>query len=357
MVNRRMLPRADEIRSLPGGLGRRLPGLALCLAVAGAAVLGEAVERAAGRVWLDAVVLAILLGAVVRAAWTPGPAWAPGIAFCARTVLETAIVLLGATVSARALLEVGPGLLAGIVGLVAAALGAGYLIGRWLGLTRRLALLTACGNAICGNSAIVAVAPVIGAGARDVAAAVAFTAVLGLAVVLILPLLAVGLGLSDEGYGVFAGLTVYAVPQVLAATAPISSLSAQVGALVKLARVLMLGPVVLALSLLARRLPPEPGAAVAAGAGPRAGQLVPWFIIGFLLMLAARSADWIPDAAALPLGRAADALTVVAMAALGLGVDVRVVARAGARVSVAVVLSLLLLGALALILIRALGLW
>lgn len=357
MVNRRMLPRAAEIRSLPGALGRRLPGLGLCLAVAAAAALGEAAERAAGRVWLDAVVLAILLGAALRTVWKPGPVWTPGVAFSARSVLEAAIVLLGATVSARALLGVGPLLLAGIVALVAAALGAGYLIGRWLGLSRRLALLTACGNAICGNSAIVAVAPAIGAGAREVAAAVAFTAVLGLAVVLVLPLLAVGLGLSDEGYGVFAGLTVYAVPQVLAATAPISSLSAQVGALVKLARVLMLGPVVLALSLLARRLPPESGGALGAGGGPRAGQLIPWFIVGFLLMLAARSAGLVPDAVAQPLGRAADLLTVVAMAALGLGVDVRVVARAGARVSAAVVLSLLVLGALALGLIRLLGLW
>src|SRR3546814_11015133 len=64
--------------------------------------------------------------------------------------------------------------------------------------------------------------------------------------------------MTPQAYGVLAGLTVYAVPQVLAATAPISSLSAQVGTLVKLVRVLMLGPVVLLLSLFAGRLRAEP---------------------------------------------------------------------------------------------------
>jgi uncharacterized membrane protein YadS len=110
-------------------------------------------------------------------------------------------------------------------------------------------VLVACGNAICGNSAIAAVAPVIGATAREVASAIAFTAVLGVVVVLVLPLLIPALGLSATQYGVLAGLTVYAVPQVLAATAPLGSLSMQTGTPVKLVRVLMLGPLVLLLSL------------------------------------------------------------------------------------------------------------
>jgi uncharacterized membrane protein YadS len=92
-----------------------------------------------------------------------------------------------------------------------------------------MATLIACGNSICGNSAIAAVAPVIGADGEDVAASIAFTAVLGVVVVLILPLLALAWHMSPRAFGVFAGLTVYAVPQVLAATAPISSVSAQMG--------------------------------------------------------------------------------------------------------------------------------
>src|SRR5262249_18964185 len=125
-----------------------------------------------------------------------------------------------------------------------------YAICRSLGLPQRLSILIACGNSICGNTAIAAVAPVIGANGDDIASSISFTAVLGVIVVLTLPLLVAVLHLSLTQYGVLAGLTVYAVPQVLAATLPIGALSNQVGTVIKLVRVLMLGPVVLGFSLL-----------------------------------------------------------------------------------------------------------
>lgn len=134
------------------------------------------------------------------------------------------------------------------------AIAAGYAICRGLRLPVRMAVLVATGNAICGNSAIAALAPVIGADSKDVAAAIAFTAVLGVLMVLGLPLFIPLACLPEHQYGVLAGLTVYAVPQVLAATVPVGALSTQVGTLVKLVRVLMLGHVVIAFSLLAPRL-------------------------------------------------------------------------------------------------------
>jgi uncharacterized membrane protein YadS len=147
-------------------------------------------------------------------------------------------------------------------------------------------------------------------------------------------------------FGVFAGLTVYAVPQVLAATASVSAVSVHVGTLVKLVRVLMLGPVVLVLSLLER------------GEGRRRvslSHLVPWFIVGFLLLLALRSIGMIPHALLGPAHSAASFLTIMSMAALGLGVDARAVLQAGARVAAVVVLSLAGLGAVSFVLIRVLG--
>src|SRR5690606_6868920 len=137
------------------------PGVLLCAAITAAAALLQLVEvRWAGRAWIDALVLALLLGAAVRTVWSPDARWSPGIAFSARTLLEVAVALLGATISAQALAAVGPGLLLGIVATVAVALPGGYLIGRMFGLSPRLATLIACGNAICGNSAIAAAAPV-----------------------------------------------------------------------------------------------------------------------------------------------------------------------------------------------------
>jgi uncharacterized integral membrane protein (TIGR00698 family) len=352
------------IRYFAGGGRRLLPGLLLCLGVAvAAAVLARLEAAILGRAWLEALVLAILVGTAVRTAWTPGARWFAGVHFSAKTLLEVAVLLLGASVSARTLMAAGPGLLAGIAGVVVVALAASYGIGRLLGLPHRMATLVACGNSICGNSAIAAVAPVIGADGKDVAASIAFTAVLGVVVVLGLPLLPALLPLSGMQYGVLAGLTVYAVPQVLAATAPVGLLAVQMGTLVKLMRVLMLGPVVLVLSLLTRRLreqtdqvPPHLAGGVRRVPGRLAvHRLVPWFIVGFLALAALRSADLVPHATLGPIALAANMLTVISMAALGLGTDLRVVARAGVRVSATVTLSLLLLGAISFGLIRLLG--
>lgn len=357
-VQPRLRPALDSIR-------RTLPGIGLCVLVTGAATVLAAIERQLfGAVWLESLVLAIIIGAIIRTAWTPSARWQTGITFSARVLLEIAVVLLGASVSAGTVLAAGPGLLVGIAAVVVLAIGCSYGIGRLFGLPHRMATLVACGNSICGNSAIAAVAPVIGADGEDVAASIAFTALFGVVLVLFLPLAVPLLHLSGLQYGALAGLTVYAVPQVLAATAPVGPVAVQLGTLVKLVRVLMLGPVVLCLSLLTRRLRDGTDAAaphVSAGDRPKQGgvalqKLVPWFIIGFLALAALRSFGLVPHAALHPAAWAASLLTVVSMAALGLGTDLRVAARAGVRVTAVVLLSLLALGLLSLGLIRLLGL-
>ncbi len=324
-----------------------IPGLLLCGAVTFSAYLLEHLEvRQFGRAWLESLVLAILLGTAIRTLVRLDERFEPGIQVGAKLLLEIAVMLLGASFSARALAEHGLSLIAGIVAVVVVAILVSYAIGRSAGLPSKMALLIACGNSICGNSAIAAVAPVIEADGKDVAASIAFTAVLGVLVVLGLPLLVDLLALTPVQYGVFAGLTVYAVPQVLAATSSVSATSAHIGTLVKLVRVLMLGPVVFALSILGhgsdRTRPPL-------------AKLVPWFIVGFLLLLALRSLDWIPHAVLVPAHETANFLTIMSMAALGLGVDARSVLRAGARVAGVVVGSLLGLGAISYALIRLLG--
>jgi uncharacterized integral membrane protein (TIGR00698 family) len=205
-----------------------------------------------------------------------------------------------------------------------------------------MAVLVACGNSICGNSAIAAVAPTIGADSDDVAASIAFTAVLGVVVVLLLPVVALGLRLSPMQSGIFAGLTVYAVPQVIAATAPLGASSVQIGTLVKLVRVLMLGPVLLVLSVTSGR--------DRDGAHPALAlrSLAPPFIFGFLVLIVVRSTGLVPPPILGWAALVANGLTVMAMAALGLSVDVRTVAQAGLRVTSVVVLSLLALAAISL---------
>ncbi|MBS0247171.1 MAG: YeiH family putative sulfate export transporter [Proteobacteria bacterium] len=340
-----------------------LPGLVLSIAVTAIAYGIERAEwRLFGKAWLEALVVAIVLGSLVRSLWTPGPAWRSGIGFSAKYLLEFAVVLLGASVSGATVLAAGLPLLIGIAAVVAVVIPLSFGIGRLLGLPTRMALLVACGNSICGNSAIAAVAPVIGADSEEVASSIAFTAVLGVAVVLGLPLLGIALGMSALAYGAFAGLTVYAVPQVIAAASPLGATAVQMGTLVKLMRVLMLGPVCLVLSFIGPRLAPRPVGAgqVTAGEDPAKrlnfATMVPWFIIGFIVMALARSLGLLPTTILAPTATLATVLTVISMAALGLGVDLRTVASAGGRVTAAVILSLVLLGAISIALIGMLHL-
>lgn len=330
-------------------LAALIPGVLLCLAVAGVSAALEAAERRLfAHPYVEALVLAILLGMAVRSFWKPPERWQVGIAFSAKQLLEIAVMLLGASVSFAAIAASGIALLGAIAAVVVATLGLSFALSRMLGLPTRLSILIACGNSICGNSAIAAVAPVIGADADEIASSISFTAILGVVMVLGLPLLIPLLQLSATQYGILAGLTVYAVPQVLAATLPAGLVSTQIGTLVKLMRVLMLGPIVVGLSLLAPRL--QGGVRSSKGVG--FFRLVPWFILGFLALAALRSIDVVPAAVIGPLTAITGFLTVVSMAALGLGVDVRVLATVGGRVTAAVTLSLLLLLAISIGLIH-----
>ncbi|WP_430914051.1 YeiH family protein [Methylobacterium sp. sgz302541] len=342
--------------ALGARLAGLLPGIGLCIAVTLVSLgIQHAEEGAFGHPYVEALVIAILLGMALRTAWAPSQRWRAGIAFSAKQLLEVAVMLLGASISFAAILASGPLLMGAIVATVVMTIFASFAISRGLGLPTRISILIACGNSICGNSAIAAVAPVIGADGDDIASSISFTAILGVVMVLGLPLLIPLFGLSANQYGILAGLTVYAVPQVLAATVPAGLAATQIGTLVKLVRVLMLGPVVVAFSLLAPRLrgdDPNPAPAKRLGLS----KLVPWFILGFLVLAALRSLGLVPDLAIGPITKVAGLLTVVSMAALGLGVDVRILGRVGGRVTAAVTLSLLLLLAISLGLIHLLRL-
>ena len=333
---------------------RRLaPGLSLTVAVGLASLaIAAAQERIVGHAVIEGLVVAILLGMVVRTFWSPPERVDAGVSFAAKDVLEVAIVLLGASIDLPLLLRAGPSLAMGIVLLVLLGISFSYGIGRTIGLPHKLAVLVACGSSICGNSAIAAVAPVIRAEKEHVASAIAFTAILGVVVVVGLPLLIAPLSLSNYQYGVLAGLTVYAVPQVLAAAFPVSVLSGQVGTLVKLVRVLMLGPVVLFFALKHRN---DADAPARDATRFELTRYVPWFIVGFLLLAVLRSAGVISPSIAGTMKTASTWLTVAAMAGLGLGVDLKTLGKIGRPVMMTVTASLVVLVVLGVSLIRVLA--
>ena len=295
---------------------------------------------------VDPLVLAILIGILVRTVIGARDVIEAGISFAAKDILEVAVVLLGASVNLEMFREAGLALAMGLVVFVALALLGGIAIGRALGLSPTLSVLIAAGNAICGNSAIAAVAPSIGARREEVASAIAFTALLGMVAVLALPPLLPVLGISHEQFGVLVGTTVYAVPQVLAAAYPVSDVAGEMATLVKLTRVLLLGPMVLVVAAWWRRAHRD-----ASGLRvPRIG--LPWFIVGFAVLATLRATGLLGVANAELAADAAHRLTLAAMAGLGLSVDLRELRAVGARAAVAASLGLLMLFGLALVLLR-----
>lgn len=326
-----------------GHLLRLAPGLLLSALVALTAAMIEWVEvRLFAHAWLEALVLALLIGALVRTFWLPPARFWAGIHHAGHGLLEIAIALIGATMSFALLAKTGVTLILAIALLVAGMIPISYSIGRLFGLSGKMALLVACGNAICGNSAIAAVAPAIDADGDDVASSIAFTAILGIALVLLLPVGARMLALGPMAGGALVGMTVYAVPQVVAAAAPLGMAAVQFGTVVKLVRILMLGPVVVVLSLIHKRIE-QPAARGATRLARTRSYPLPWFILAFLGLAGLRSAGFLSDDMARAAGEMATVLTILAMAALGLGVDLRAIRSAGLGISATVISSLVIL--------------
>jgi len=336
---------------------KNLPGIALAAAITLVAILLATLEK---RVFdyeiLEPLVLGLILGIAIRSIWGVPAFLLPGIAFAAKQVLEFAIVLLGASLDLHQLANAGSKILLAVLISVSVTILTGIVVGRAAGLGTRLAILVAVGNAICGNSAIAAVAPAVRAKKEEVASAIALTAVFGVGVVLTLPLIIPVFDLSHERYGVIAGLTVYAVPQVLAATFPVSAESGQIGSLVKLTRVLLLGPVVALFAWWTTRTDPEPQV----DAGDRGfsfgsvTKYLPWFVIGFALLAILRTVNVIPDSTGANVQNVSKILTAVAMTALGLTVDVKSVRKGGAKVALTVSALTALLVVMSLLLVTVL---
>jgi uncharacterized integral membrane protein (TIGR00698 family) len=309
---------------------RTLPGLALVAAVAVAARLAHgALPESAGRL-VGEVILAVLFGLVVGNVLRLPPAATPGIRFAFQTILRVAIVLLGASLSFVATLAIGAKALALIVVLMTLALTMSHLLGRRLGISPKLASLIGVGTAVCGNSAISATAPVIGATDEDMTYAIATNTFFGTLAVFAYPLIGRALGLGDAEFGTWAGTAVNDTSQVVAAGFAFSEGAGQVATVVKLTRNALMGAVIVGMGFL------HGGSVQHGGFGSRLRQSVPWFVIGFLVMAAwntagvfARLTEWTGFDVGGAIQWTARLLILVALAGVGLGTRVDAMRRTG----------------------------
>jgi uncharacterized integral membrane protein (TIGR00698 family) len=298
---------------------RNLLGILAAVAIAAVATLLARVVPLVG-----APVLAIVVGIAIRGFGPLPERCRPGLAFSARTILQAAIVLSGLGLSFAAVIRTGLGTLPVTLGTIIIALVLAPLVGRLLGLQRTLRTLVGVGTAICGASAIAAVSSVIEPDEADVALAIATVFFYNIVAVLVFPPIGHALAMTQNQFGLWAGTAINDTSSVVAAGYVYGQQAGAYATIVKLTRATMILPIVAGIVLLrARRL---------GKSGPFPWrQIVPWFILWFLVAALASGAGLIPASWHGGVGALSTFLIATALAAIGLQTEPQRLLRAGPR--------------------------
>jgi uncharacterized integral membrane protein (TIGR00698 family) len=338
-----VLPQAAAAApAAPAVRPRRWPGLLAAAVGLGGALLAHR--------WVPAIGVltwAVALGMVAGNTGLLPPMVKQALAGVTRRLLRVGIVLLGFGVSFGAIMALG----VGTVALVAGTLVITLLVTTWLGNRMKLgaarSLLIGTGTAICGASAIAAMRDTAGADEEDVTVGIAMVTLFGTLTMVLLPLLAAPLGLSDAQFGIWAGASVHEVGQVVAAAGAGGAGVVAIAVVVKLTRVLLLAPVVATVSV-RRRL---------AGRGTEGKRppIVPLFVLGFLACVALRSTGVIPPAVLADISQVQVAALGAALFGMGAAVQVRSLFRGSSRVLLVSAFATLLVTGVALAGVLLLG--
>ena len=303
---------------------------------------------------LSAAILAMLVGMAIRNLVRLPAYVIESARGMPRRVIPPSIVLTGAGLNLAAIASVGVRALMITLACLTVAMASSIWLGAVTRLFRKTAILIGAGTAICGTSAIVAVAPLIQAEDQDILLSIGTVNILGLLFMFAMPILGSLLHLSDQAFGVWAGTSIHAVPQVLAAAFSYSQPAGALATLVKLVRVALLAPLIFILGIWHSRQ---------AGAGQAQihyHRLVPAFVWGFLALASLNTADLLPVLqfrfGAYPtsslLTNAGELLLAISMAAMGLEVDIIQFSKVGGRAMLVGTLAGLILLATSLLLIR-----
>ena len=328
----KVLDRPRAPRWLNAGLGVAVLALGL-----GGAVLGHRLVPQVG-----ILTWAIGLGVAAANLGLLPKAGTRSLGLVTKKLLRVGIVLLGFSVSFASITALGLPMIAVVaVSLVGTLLFTTWL-GRRMGLSPARSLLIGTGTAICGASAIAAMEDTAGADEEDVTAAIAMVTLFGTAALILLPLLQGPLSLTDLQFGEWAGASVHEVGQVVAAASPAGAAVVATAIVVKLTRVVMLAPVVAAVSVVQRMKSP-----VRADEGRRT-PLVPLFVLGFLACVALRSTGLIPESVLGGITHIQVAALGAALFGMGCSVKVASLLRKSGAVMVVSTLGTLFIGGVSL---------
>ncbi len=290
------------------------PGLLLVVAVAvPAALLGKLVPILGGAVF------GMLIGVLCRAFLKPGDQYKPGIQFASRQMLQYSIIGLGFSLPLHEVVQTGLKSLPVSLVTLAVAFTVAIIAGRILHIPEKLKILIGAGTAICGGSAIAAIAPVLQPDDHDMTYALSTIFMFNVVAVVIFPILGKMLGMSDAGFGLWAGTAINDTSSVVAAGYAWSSAAGEFATIVKLTRAMMIVPVTLVIALICQRNQP----------GGSMRRAIPWFIVFFVLASAVN--EWLPSGLTHAIQLMTPFLVVGALTGVGLSTDIDRLKRAGAR--------------------------
>jgi uncharacterized integral membrane protein (TIGR00698 family) len=303
---------------------RRLsPGLVVVLLIAVVArMLGRFTEP------VPDVVIALVAGILVRSTIAP-TAIQPGVKYTISHLLRLAIVLLGAGLSAHAVLQMGSAVLILIIPLVIVAVLLGLLLARLFDIRGTIGTLLGAGTAICGGSAVLTVGSVIDSTEEEIAYAITTIFTFNLVALSVYPPLGHLFGMSAMAFGAWAGTAVNDTSVVVSTGYIFSPEAGAVATVVKLARTVLLVPLALAVGMAHAWRTGSP--AKSNTVWQRAAHAMPWFILGFLGMAMLNSLGVFSPEVARFLSMIAGFLMVMVLAGVGLNVDITKIRRLGPR--------------------------
>ena len=300
-------------------------GLLLCLCIAVPSwYLGHLLPVVGGPVF------AILLGMVITLFLKSRDTLQPGITFTSKKILQYAVILLGFDMNLTDILSKGRQSLPIILSTISTSLIIAFVVCRLMKIPSRISTLIGVGSSICGGSAIAATAPVIGADDEEIAQAISVIFLFNVAAALIFPTLGSMLGLSNEGFGLFAGTAINDTSSVTAAATAWDGIhgsnTLDSAAIVKLTRTLAIIPITLVLAFI--RTQKE--------AGQTANhvslkKIFPYFVLFFLLASVVTTVFSLPASVTGPLKDLSKFFIIMAMAAIGLNTNLVKLVKTGGK--------------------------
>lgn len=282
-----------------------LPGIGLSLVVA---IIAMLIAEVLPFDFISTTVLAIFIGVIIKNVISLPDTLKPGIQFSAKRLLKGFIILLGASMNLSLIFEIGGPTLLLLAFTISTAFLSSYFVGKMINTPNRLTTLFAVGGAICGGSAITAISPVIEAEEKEIAYSVSTVFLIDMVLILVIPILAQLLNLSDLAMGLWSGTAINDTSSVVAASFSFSQVAGEFATMVKMTRTLAIIPVVLFLSIRNNR----------GLTSRRIKSIFPWFIVGFAVMALINTLGWIPISINNWLGTIRQYLMVMALGAIGL---------------------------------------